>query len=282
MKTIYTMIPLFLGLLCFTASGQEFHMPAPSPHVEIHQAFSTSFIKLDYSRPSKNGRKVFGALIPFDQVWRTGANATTKITFGEEVSFGGEEVEPGEYALYTIPGKTSWQVILNKGVDNWGADGFDAQENLVKIDVPVQELDQIQESFSLSLESLSKDKAVLRLDWDNTRIDVPIVADNDARIMAYLQEQLQKDQPPYMQVAGYYLQTNRKLEDALEYVNAAIAANPQYYMHWTKAQILEKLDRHTEALEAAKTAVEVARKEHPAFVYEYERNYENLRDGKLR
>lgn len=282
MKTIYMTIPILLGFLCFSVSGQEFHMPAPSPHVEINQAFSTSFIKLDYSRPSKNGRKVFGKLIPFDQVWRTGANATTKIIFGEEVNFGGEEVAPGEYALYTIPGKTSWQVILNKGVDNWGADGFDVGENLVEIEVPVQQLQQVQESFSLSLESLSKDKAVLRLDWDDTRIEVPISADNDARIMAYLQEQLQKDQPPYMQVAGYYLQTDRKLDDALQYVNAALATSPQYYMYWTKAQILEKLGRHTEALEAAKTAVEIAKKEHPSFVYEYQRNYENLRDGKLK
>ncbi len=282
MKTIYTIIPFLMGLFCLSVSGQAFHMPAASPHVTIDQAFSTSFIKLDYSRPSKNGRKVFGALIPYGQVWRTGANATTKITFGEEVNFGGEVVEPGEYALYTIPGETSWQVLLNKGVDNWGADGFDAQENLVEIEVPVERLDRVQESFALSLESLSKDKAVLRLDWDDTRIEVPITADNDARIMAYLQEQLQKDQPPYMQIAGYYLQTNRKLDDALQYVNAAIAAKPQYYMYWTKAQILEKLDRHTEALEAAKTAVDVARKEHPAFVYEYQRNYENLRDGKLK
>lgn len=281
MKPVYVLL-LAIGLFTISTSAQDFHMPAASPHVSINQSFSTSFIELDYSRPGKQGRQVFGDLIPYDEVWRTGANAATKITFGEDLIFGGKEVKAGTYALYTIPGAQNWKVILNEGVKNWGADGFDADENVTTIEVPAKPLEYPQESFSLTLEDVSKNNAVLRLAWDDTEIRVPIEAANDERIMAYLEEQLKGENPPYLQAAGYYLQMNRKLDKALEYVDAALEAQPQYYMYWTKAQILEKLDRHEEALEAAKKGVEVAREEHPAFEYEYQRNYDRLKAGKVK
>lgn len=281
MKPFYVVF-LIIGLFAIPAAAQDFHMPAASPHVSIDQSFSTSFIKLDYSRPAKRGRTVFGDLIPYGEVWRTGANSTTKITFGEDLRVGGEKVAAGTYAFYTVPGKESWKVILNKGVDNWGADGFDDRENVMAIEVPVKTLRVPQESFSLTLEEVSKNEAVLRLAWDKSEIDVPIKAANDERIMAHLKEQLKGENPPYLQAAGYYLETNRKLDAALEYIDAAMKSNPQYYMYWTKAQILEKLGRHEEALKAAKKGADIAKENHPAFAYEYERNYERLKAGEAK
>src|SRR5699024_2009658 len=158
MKPLYLLL-FAVGLFAVSAEAQDFHMPAASPHVSINQSFSTSFIKLDYSRPGKRGRTVFGDLIPYGEVWRTGANAVTKITFGEDLIVGGEKVKAGTYALYTFPGAESWKVILNRGVKNWGADGFDAAENVITIEVPAKRLECPQESFSLTLEDISKDKA---------------------------------------------------------------------------------------------------------------------------
>ena len=96
------------------AQSDDFKMPMPSPTTTIHQTFSTSFIDIEYSRPSMKGREIFGALVPYGNVWRTGANSATKITFGEPVSFGGVMVKEGSYSLYTIPGERAWTIILNR------------------------------------------------------------------------------------------------------------------------------------------------------------------------
>src|SRR5699024_12180106 len=115
MKTIYMLCLFCLGMT-LTSYGQDFHMPKPSPTTTIHQGFSTSFIALQYSRPSLKNRQMLGHLVPYGSVWRTGANQATTITFGEEVSFGNKTIKAGKYALYTIPGKEKWTIIVNSGV----------------------------------------------------------------------------------------------------------------------------------------------------------------------
>src|SRR5699024_10361980 len=160
-KPNVSMKPLFLTLflsfgLIFGMQAQEFHMPAPSPSVTVHQDFSTSSIKLEYSRPAVRGRTIFGVLMPYGEVWRTGANSATKITFGEEITLAEKKVEAGTYALYTIPGKKKWTVILNKGTDNWGAAGYDSKENVLKVSVPVEHLNELQESLRISIENITK------------------------------------------------------------------------------------------------------------------------------
>src|SRR5690625_4521245 len=202
-------------------------MPEASPQTTVKQNFSTSYIKLEYSRPAVNGRTIFGDLIPYGEVWRTGANAVTKITFGEDVDFAGEPVKKGTYALYTIPSEEEWKVILNKGVENWGAGGFDEQENVLVVTVAPQHLEQPQESFSISLEKLTKNSGNLVLAWSDVGLEVPIKTDNDERIMAHLDEALQGEEPPYAQAASYYLATDRKYKEGLEYTQKAIEQDPE-------------------------------------------------------
>lgn len=268
---------LFSGMLTFSVAAQEFQMPAASPSVKIEQDFSTSFIKLNYSRPSVKERKIFGDLIPYDEVWRTGANSTTQITFGEAVKVMGKEVKAGTYTLYTIPGEKEWIVILNTDLDNWGADGYNKRKNVVEAKIPVERLNKQQETFSFTVEDLTKNTANLTLAWADVKINIPIEADNHKRIMAHLKRELAGENPPYHRAAGYYLETGEKLEDALKYIGEAIKENPEaYYMYWTEAQIYEKLGHSKMALRSAQKSADIARKTSPAFAHEYERNLKEM------
>lgn len=267
---------LFFGLI-FGVQAQDFQMPQASPSVTLEQGFSTSFIKIEYSRPSVKGRKIFGDLIPYDAVWRTGANASTKITFGEEVYIGDTQLKPGTYALFTVPGEKEWRVMFNSDTQGWGAGTFDEKKNAATLAVPVLYVKENQESFSITLENLTKNTADVVLAWADVRISIPVKADNHQRIMEHLKKELRGDKPPYFRAASYMLETGEDLKSALRYVDMAIKEAPEaYYMYWTKAQIQDQLGLEKEALESAKFAAELARKTSPAYAHEYERNYKNL------
>lgn len=268
---ILLMSGIFLG-----ANAQEFHMPKPSPTVSVDQGFSTSFIKLKYSRPSVKDRVIFGQLIPYGKIWRTGANEATKITFGEDVSLSGHPIKAGTYELYTIPGKQEWKIILNSKSDNWGAAGYDKKENTLSFSVPVKHLNTPQESFLISIEDLINNSCNIVLSWADVSVSFPVKADNNERILSHLDQALKGEKPPYAQAAGYYLSTNQKLDNALKYASLAIKGNPKaYYLYWLQARIYQKLGKHQEAVDAAKKAAELA-KDHPAFAYEYEHHYQDM------
>ncbi|MBW7867223.1 MAG: DUF2911 domain-containing protein [Brumimicrobium sp.] len=279
MKKIFLTLSIALGLMT-TQYAQDFHLPAPSPSININQQFSTSFIGLNYSRPAVKGRIIFGDLIPFGQVWRTGANAATKVSFGEDVIIGGKTLPKGEYALYTIPQEKKWTILFNKGTKNWGSAGYKEADNILSVEVNVLPLNEIQENFTITLENISENSADLELIWEKTKVILPIKADNHQAIIKYFDKELKGKNPPYADAAKYYLANDYQLDLALEYADKAIKQNPQaFYLFWTKAQIQEKLGKHEEAVESAKKAAEIA-KNIPAFSYEYQKKYEDLRDNK--
>ncbi len=274
------MKPLFLVALAVLAltpnvTAQEFHMPQASPTVTVNQGFSTSFIKLKYSRPSVKGRVIFGDLLPYGKLWRTGANEATTLTFGEDVSLDGHPVTAGTYALYTIPGKTEWKIILNKGVDNWGPSGFDKSANVATFSVPVHLLESPQETFRISIEDMTNNSCSIVLAWSDVSVRIPVTTDNNARIMSYLDNALKGDKPPYGQAAGYYLSTGQKLENALKYANKAIEQTPKaFYLYWLQARIYQALGQHNKAVEAAKIAAEKAKG--TPFAVEYSVHYQDM------
>lgn len=263
-------------LLSGSAFAQEFQMPAASPSTKISQQFSISFIDIEYSRPSKKGRTIFGELVPYGKLWRTGANANTKITFGEDITFGDVMVPAGVYSLYTIPGKDKWTVILNKGIENWGLTGYDKAEDIAKVEVPVTKQKDITETFTIELGDFVGNTAMLYIKWDDVKVGVKITANNHEKILHYLEEQLKGDKPPFVQAANYYLEQNYKLDKALEYAEKAIVGNPDaFWLYWLKAKILAKMGKSTEALEAAKISADKAKS--TDYADEYQNNYENLK-----
>lgn len=271
---------IFASLLCsgaaFGVHAQEFKMPAPSPSTTIHQDFSVSAIEIEYSRPSMKGRKIFGDLIPYGKVWRTGANSATKITFKEDVKVNGYDVKAGSYSLYTIPNANEWTIILNKNTGNWGTSGFDKKDDVAEFTVPVKRSADKVETFTIGVENISNTACDIVLAWENTRVPVRVTADNDAKIMAYLDKELAGSKPPYAQAAGYYLENNKDLSKALEYTTKAIEANPKaFYLHWLKARIYQKQGNKEAALAEAKLAADGA----PApYALEYQNNYNRLKE----
>ena len=156
------------------AFSQQYNIPAVSPRQTVEQQFSVTKISIEYGRPAVKGRKIFGELVPFGQVWRAGANEATKITFGQEVLFGGQKVKKGTYALYVVPQEKEWKIILNRGVNNWGAYTYDAKEDVATTTVPVKMMNEKMERFTINFEDITDEKLNLVFEWDKTRADIPV------------------------------------------------------------------------------------------------------------
>ena len=156
------------------AFSQQYNIPAVSPRQTVEQQFSVTKISIEYGRPAVKGRKVFGELVPFGQVWRAGANEATKITFGQEVLFGGQKVKKGTYALYVVPQEKEWKIILNRGVNNWGAYTYDAKDDVATTTVPVKMMNEKMERFTINFEDITDEKLNLVFEWDKTRADIPV------------------------------------------------------------------------------------------------------------
>ncbi|WP_292011175.1 DUF2911 domain-containing protein [Chryseobacterium sp.] len=167
-----------LIIACISVSAlsfaQDYSVPAASPRQKVEQQFSMSKISIDYGRPGVKGRKIFGELVPYGQVWRAGANSSTKITFGQSVNFGGKVVPAGTYGLFIVPSEKEWKVILNKDFQQWGSFTYDAKQDVVDVTVPVHPLEDKQEWFEITLNPTDENSANLVLKWDHLEAEVPL------------------------------------------------------------------------------------------------------------
>jgi len=267
---------ILLGTLYISSvNAQELKMPAPSPTAILKQDFSTSNIEINYSRPSMRGRKVFGGIVPFGEVWRTGANNATKITFGEDVTLNGHAIKAGTYALYTIPSEKEWKIIINTGISNWGVSGFNEKDDVATFTVPVTKTGETVQSFTISIDNITINSADIALAWENTKAVIKVVAENDKRISDYLDAAISNPKRPYQQAANYYLETGKNLDKAIEYADKAIAENPQgFWLYWLKARIYQKQNKKSDALAAANKSAEMAAA--TPYATEYKRNAEKL------
>lgn len=166
---------LFTAFLAVSVSAySQWAAPIASPKQTIEQQFSLSKISVEYGRPSVKGRKIFGELVPYNKVWRAGANTATKITFGQNVNFGGKIVNAGSYSLFVVPMEKEWKIILNSVADQWGAYEYNEKMNIAEIAVPVQKLNEKQETLEISFEPVDDHAINLFIKWDNSQAMVPI------------------------------------------------------------------------------------------------------------
>lgn len=167
-----------LFALCISTSAfsfaQDYSVPAASPRQQVEQQFSMSKITIDYGRPGVKGRKIFGELVPYGQVWRAGANSSTKITFGQSVNFGGKIVPAGTYGLFIVPTEKEWKVILNKDFQQWGAYTYDPKQDVVDVTVPVNKLVDKQEWFEITLNPTDENSGNLVIKWDLAQAEVAL------------------------------------------------------------------------------------------------------------
>jgi hypothetical protein len=261
MKKLCLLLTVVLALHFF--SYAQLNLPAPSPGQTIHQDFGLASIDLAYSRPAMKGRKIFGDLVPFGKVWRTGANSATTINFGDEVIIGGTKIAAGKYGLVTIPGKESWTIIITKQLDITNPSAYKPENDVVKVTaVPVTSGAAI-ESFTMQFDDVKSTSCTLWLAWEHTAVPLQITTDIDAKVMAQIDAAMGGANPPYYGAAGYYFNNGKDLAKAKEWAQKATQAQPDaYYIFYLLAQIEEKLGEKSNAIATAKQSIELAKKAH--------------------
>lgn len=255
---------LFTGLLasaCFALNAQV-KMPQPSPTQTIKQDFGMGNIELTYSRPGTKDRKIFGDLVPFNKLWRTGANAATIIKFSEPVELKGKKVDTGSYALYTIPGIESWEIILNKGIKNWGIDGYTESDDVIRIRVETMKMNTKIETFTMQFADVKPESCELHIMWDKTAVAIPIATNIKEKLKSQLDAAMQTDKKPYWQAAQFYNEYEKNSAKALDNISKALEANPKAYWMWIyKAKIQKEMGDKAGALASATGSLELAKEE---------------------
>ena len=245
------------GALAETA---KLEFPAASPSAKLKQRIGITDIEIEYSRPSAKGREIFGDLVPYDKVWRTGANAATKLVFSTPVKLNGNEIPAGTYALMTIPGKDEWTIIINNGSEQWGAYKYDEKSDVIRFKVKPVKLARTVETFTIDLQQIRDDSANLDISWDKTEVPIQLQVDYIAKLSKQIAEVMASDakDKPYFQSALFYYNHDGNLEDARKWIDAALAEKETFYMLYWKAAILNKLGDKPGALAAAQRSNELA------------------------
>lgn len=261
------MLSILLALFIVPAmvnslKAQAIKMPAPSPTQTIKQEFALSEVAITYSRPGVKGRKVMGDLVPFNnEVWRTGANQPTKITFGEDVKIAGNNVPKGEYALYTIPAKDEWTIILSKNTALWGSMGYQKSDDLIRFKAKSEMLPSNEETFTIMFANVKPNSMDIELIWERTAVAFTIEADIDTRISKQIEAAMAPtDRRPYFESASYYFETGKDLKQALDWANKAVEQGPEkYWVEHLKAKIQLKLGDKKGAIASATHSMAGAR-----------------------
>jgi len=236
--------------------------PQPSPSATLNQTVGLTDIKIEYSRPAMRGREVMGSLVPYGELWRTGANANTKISFSDTVTIAGVEIPEGTYALYTRPGKEMWEVFFYKKSDNWALPKvWDANEIAVVSESSVIMLDEAISSFTIQLENLTSNNAELTISWENTKVKTLIEVPTVKKTLASIDKILSGDPKgsDYYSSAVYYLNSGLDLKQAKEWMEIAIEKGSDKYFHLRQySLILAGLNENEAAIKIARKSYELA------------------------
>jgi Protein of unknown function (DUF2911) len=259
MKKLVTAIAIFAAVSSATA---QIKMPAPSPTQTIKQDFALGTVELTYSRPSAKGRKIFGDLVPFNKVWRTGANTATVIKFTDPVEIGGKRIDTGTYALYTVPGAASWEFILNKGVKNWGSTGYTDSADVLRIKVPSMKMANKAETFTMQFANIKPESCELHIMWENTAVAVPISALIKDRIRTQVEKAMMGEKKPNYSAAQFYYEYDKDNVKALSAASAAVVDNPKAYWIWIyKAKIEKEMGDKKAAMASSQKSMMLATEE---------------------
>ena len=251
--------------------GPKLDMPAASPVGKFEQRVGLTDVAVIYGRPGVKGRKVFGELVPYGQVWRTGANTATSISFSTDVKFGGADVPAGKYALFTIPEAGEWTVILSKVTGQWGAYAYDPKDDQARIKVKPTKLAESVETLELGIGNLRDDSATLDIRWETTRVSIPLAVDVVSIIVPQIEAAMAGEgKKPYLAAAMFYFEHNLDLKKALAWIDAGIAEQPDaFWMTYRKGLILEKLGDKKAAIAAAEQSLALAEKAQGGIKDEY-------------
>jgi len=258
MKKKLTLLLLLTSCICYSYA-QDLKTPQPSPTEQVKQNFGLSAIELSYSRPGMKGRTIFGDLVPYGKVWRTGANQATTLTFGDDVTIGDTKIQAGKYGLLTIPGANEWTVIITKQLDVTSPAAYKQDQDVVRVKIKPETMPFSVETFTMLFGNITSSSCELELLWDNVFVAVPITTDVDSKVSAQIKEIMEGDNKPYFQAALYYIENGKDLNQAVQWLDKAIAQNPDgFFIYYQKARALAKLGKKQEAITASNKSKELA------------------------
>ena len=241
------------ALLGGAVHAQTLEVPALSTKAKVEHRIGLTDFAVDYSSPAVRGRKIFGALVPYDQLWRTGANAATKLTASREFTFGDKTVPAGTYSLVTIPGAGSWTVILNSETTVTGPGAYDQKKDAARITVKPESCDP-RERMTFLFTDIADDGGRLDLEWDTVRVSIPLKVDTKTHVMAGIDKTLGDAWRPHFVAGRYLFDSNGDLDTALRYLDTSIEIKPTWWNNWIRAQVLAKKGRNADAVAAAEKA----------------------------
>ena len=245
---------LFLALLTgiSLSATAQIRLPQPSPAASVSQVVGTTDISVKYSRPLLKGREVFGGVVPYDKVWRTGANGTNQITFSNDVMIAGQKLAAGTYGIFSIPTAGDWTLIFNKDI-NAQEYNYSQEKDALRVTVKPVTVAKT-EAFTIDFSGLSDSTADMNITWADKKIVAPIMVET-AKMVETAITKASNDNAGVMRTAADYLSSKGKLEQALKMVNTSIAGAETFRNLWSKAQIMSKLGNYAEALPLAQKAL---------------------------
>jgi hypothetical protein len=257
-----TLLSSFAIITILATNAQTVRTPAASPTQTVKQELGIGSVELSYSRPAIRGRKIFGDLVPYGQVWRTGANQATTLTFTDEVIIGGAKVPAGKYGFLTIPDRNEWTLIITKQTDVNNPTLYKQENDVVRVKAKPTTLSVPVENFTIQFANVKATGADIQVMWDNVAVALPVDTDIDRKVMAQINDAMNKDSRPYYQAGLYYLENGKDLNQAAAWLEKAAEQQPTaFWVHHQKAIALSKLGKKEDARKAAQKSMELAKQQ---------------------
>jgi hypothetical protein len=253
-------LPLLTLLIAFNAEAQSLRTPAASTAQTVKQEFGLGTIELSYGRPNAKGRTIFGDLVPYGAVWRTGANSATTLTFSDEVIIGGKKIPAGKYGLLSIPGAAEWTIIISKQLDVTSPSAYKQEMDVIRMNIPTVSLPFPIETFMILFEKVKSNELEMMIIWESTMVSIPVKTDIESKIMGQIDNLMNKDNKPYYNAAMYYMDNNKDLNQAATWLDKAVEQSPNAFFIWyQKARCLSLLGKKAEAKAASVKSLELAK-----------------------
>jgi hypothetical protein len=256
----------FTAAVCGTAlllslpAIADLDLPRPSPSAKVSQVVGLTEVAVEYSSPAVKGRKIWGDLVPYDKMWRTGANQATKISFSKDVVFAGKPVPAGSYALFTIPTKGEWTVILNKKADQTGTGrDYKADSDLLRVQLPTKAA-PFRERMTFVFADFTDDEVALNLEWERLRLSIPIKVHTAEQALANIAASIDGTWRTYASAARYMLDTKKDYNTGLKYIDQSLALKEDWLNLWIKASLLAAKGNYKDAYALAEKANQLGQK----------------------
>lgn len=258
------------------AQQQQVRTPRPSPQAKLSQTVGITDVAVSYSRPGVKGRTIFGGLVPYDKVWRTGANEATTITFSDDVTINGQKLPKGTYSLHTTPGRDSWKIHFNSVADQWGSYSYDPAKDVVVVNATPQAAPHA-EWLTFEVPEMSTDKATFLIRWDKVAVPFTVDTGATAKVMTNLRNAMKPSwQTPYM-AASFAFENKGAATDAEmnQWIEESLKINQNIANLWLRARIAERAGNKADAIRYGEMAIASATPQQADFAAEVRRNVDN-------